>query len=40
MEDWRVNKVNDGNWHKVTVDFYDHVSGVILCVLLNLFKVE
>uniref|UniRef100_A0A9J2P375 Protocadherin-like wing polarity protein stan n=1 Tax=Ascaris lumbricoides TaxID=6252 RepID=A0A9J2P375_ASCLU len=24
MEDWRVNKVNDGNWHKVTVDFYDH----------------
>ncbi|KHN70868.1 Protocadherin-like wing polarity protein stan [Toxocara canis] len=24
MQDWRQNRVNDGNWHKVMIDFYEN----------------
>lgn len=26
MEDWPENKVNDGEWHEIYLDYYDNVS--------------
>ncbi|VDK43754.1 unnamed protein product [Anisakis simplex] len=24
MEDWQQNRINDGEWHKITIDFYEN----------------
>lgn len=28
MKDWPENRVSDGEWHRVTFDYFDNVSSI------------